>query len=639
MANLPIIYRTTKGSPLTFSEGDNNLRLLYSGSIESITFNTASNQIILDRYDNSLGITSSINLTSASVVTVGTTPQPNPHQGSLWWDTTDGNLYMYYQYVSASIPVAAWVPATSLAIEGGGNGSLTAVSQSSTFPWTMTFYSGSTILTTLNVTGSATSSYSQTASYINPLTQSVDILGNIIVTGSLALTGDIVATNLYISNISSSIIYESGSTKFGDTQDDTHQFTGSVEITSSLYLNNVPLIFKAGPNITISSGSGGIEISGSSGSVGINVFTSSLLVSSSVVNVNFTGSGVQVEQSGSDGVLVTIEGGGTAGNLQDVTSLGNITSESISIYDPSSTNLVANSSLSVGGFNTASGFFSVAFGGANKALLTETFAHGRFNIALGSGAHVEGYQSTANGDFSHAEGRDTIAIGDYSHTEGYFTTAIGFASHAEGEGTTAIEIYSHAEGVRTIASGLYQHVQGRWNIPNSNALWIVGKGENDERSNLIAAYSESFGVLTVTGSIIVNNTASGIGGNNLLHVVPGPGITITSGSTGYIISASATSADNLQDVTTRGNETSQSITISNNLFITGSDNGIRISGPSGHLVLTSSNLILTGSSYLVLQNWEFLEFSSDFNAEQAGVPSGGIYRNGNFLMIRTGSAN
>jgi hypothetical protein len=137
----------------------------------------------------------------------------------------------------------------------------------------------------------------------------------------------------------------------------------------------------------------------------------------------------------------------------------------------------------------------------------------------------------------------------------------------------------------------------------------------------------------------LNGLPSGIGGDNLLHITPGPGVAITSGSTGYIISASATSADDLQDVTTRGNETSQSIIISNDLFITGSDNGIRISGPSGHLVLTSSNLILTGSSYLVLQNWEFLEFGSDFDAEQAGVPSGGIYRNGNFLMIRTGSAN
>jgi hypothetical protein len=34
-------------------------------------------------------------------------------------------------------------------------------------------------------------------------------------------------------------MYTSGSTKFGDTQDDTHEFTGSVNITGSLKLNGV----------------------------------------------------------------------------------------------------------------------------------------------------------------------------------------------------------------------------------------------------------------------------------------------------------------------------------------------------------------------------------------------------------------
>ena len=39
--------------------------------------------------------------------------------------------------------------------------------------------------------------------------------------------------------ISSSITYSSGSTKFGDTLDDLHQFTGSVDITSSLTVHGI----------------------------------------------------------------------------------------------------------------------------------------------------------------------------------------------------------------------------------------------------------------------------------------------------------------------------------------------------------------------------------------------------------------
>jgi hypothetical protein len=67
-----------------------------------------------------------------------------------------------------------------------------------------------------------------TASYLNPLTQSVEILGNITIHGTASV--DILVTNYQ----SSSIIYSSGSTKFGDTLDDTHEFTGSIFTTGSI---------------------------------------------------------------------------------------------------------------------------------------------------------------------------------------------------------------------------------------------------------------------------------------------------------------------------------------------------------------------------------------------------------------------
>lgn len=53
----------------------------------------------------------------------------------------------------------------------------------------------------------------------------------------LHVDGNITAKELFITYVTSSILRESGSTKFGDTQDDVHQFTGSVNITGSLLLN------------------------------------------------------------------------------------------------------------------------------------------------------------------------------------------------------------------------------------------------------------------------------------------------------------------------------------------------------------------------------------------------------------------
>ena len=66
------------------------------------------------------------------------------------------------------------------------------------------------------------------------------------VTGSLIATGDIITQGNIVAQqyiISSSVAYftesfSSGSTRFGNSQDDTHQFTGSVNITGSLNVYN-----------------------------------------------------------------------------------------------------------------------------------------------------------------------------------------------------------------------------------------------------------------------------------------------------------------------------------------------------------------------------------------------------------------
>jgi hypothetical protein len=55
-----------------------------------------------------------------------------------------------------------------------------------------------------------------------------------VITGSLTVTGFIDAQELRTTYISSSILYRSGSTKFGDELSDTHAFTGSMVISGSV---------------------------------------------------------------------------------------------------------------------------------------------------------------------------------------------------------------------------------------------------------------------------------------------------------------------------------------------------------------------------------------------------------------------
>jgi cytoskeletal protein CcmA (bactofilin family) len=70
----------------------------------------------------------------------------------------------------------------------------------------------------------------------------LDIDGNATVDGDLTVAGKITAQEFHTEFVSASIIYESGSTKFGDTLDDIHQFTGSVAITGSLNVDGTATV-------------------------------------------------------------------------------------------------------------------------------------------------------------------------------------------------------------------------------------------------------------------------------------------------------------------------------------------------------------------------------------------------------------
>ena len=119
-----------------------------------------------------------------------------------------------------------------------------------------------TILSSLNSVSSSliskTGSYATTGS--NIFSGSQIITGSVGMTGDLTILGAVNARQFNISVISSSVIYQSGSTKFGDTYDDIMQITGSlqvsgsqtitgsVNITGSIYVNGNAVGIAPGPN-------------------------------------------------------------------------------------------------------------------------------------------------------------------------------------------------------------------------------------------------------------------------------------------------------------------------------------------------------------------------------------------------------
>jgi len=162
--------------------------------------------------------------------------------GELALNTYDGKIFFRR---SGSTDTVQEVITTNTTNTGSVTitGTLTAASFSGSIAATNGVISGSSQLTLLNT---FTSSVNTKFTTLETLTGSLATTGsnsfksNQQITGSLGVSGDITvlgavnARQFNIGIISSSIMYTSGSNKFGDTIDDTHQFTGSVNISGSI---------------------------------------------------------------------------------------------------------------------------------------------------------------------------------------------------------------------------------------------------------------------------------------------------------------------------------------------------------------------------------------------------------------------
>ena len=100
-----------------------------------------------------------------------------------------------------------------------------------------TTYDGSSITGDINITGSVTTT------------------GDFTVTGNATIGGVLTAREYHTEFVSASIIFASGSTRFGDTIDDTHHFTGSMLMTGSLVLNSSAAMIEISNDTSLADGS------------------------------------------------------------------------------------------------------------------------------------------------------------------------------------------------------------------------------------------------------------------------------------------------------------------------------------------------------------------------------------------------
>jgi uncharacterized phage infection (PIP) family protein YhgE len=194
-----------------------------------------------------------------------------------------------------------------------------------------------------------------------------------------------------------------------------------------------------------------------------------------------------------------------------------------------------------------------------------------------TGSLAQGNNVSAS-TFAHAEGFNTIAAFAYSHAEGIGTIANNFNTHAEGQVTVASGLSSHAEGNQTQAIGIASHAEGFGSISSGSYSHAEG----------IYTVAQGYGQSVVGQYNILNNTSS-------LFVI-GNGTT-----------------SSRQDLS-RFDPTEVTFFYNN---------------PTSYAMLVSSSQVI-----VMPRVSASLNFANDTAAAAGGVPRGGLYRSGSFILIR-----
>ncbi len=255
---------------------------------------------------------------------------------------------------------------------------------------------------------------------------STDLIGTSSISGSLKISGtfEVLGTasisHLITTYESSSIIYASGSTKFGDDTSDTHQRTGSMTISGSLFSTNISGTFSgsykgdaSGLTGTISSSfaesasfatSGTYALSASEAATATNVFvipdnsaagTHYLLFSQGVSGSHRAKTDNGLYYTPSTNTLTAtkfigqLEGNATSADTASIV-LGSITSASFAVTASHVLSQSINNIISGSFAASGDGPFTGSFSSSRYSMLSGSFTGSSTGSFTGSGAGLVG---------------------------------------------------------------------------------------------------------------------------------------------------------------------------------------------------------------------------------------------------------
>jgi len=387
----------------------------------------------------------------------------------------------------------------------------------------------------------------------------------------------LTANEYHVTILSSSVLYAGGSSKFGDTFDDKHYFTGSVNITGSTV--------QSGNNTLIGNTqlTGSVNISGSTTIMGTTVFNnSSTTITGSLL---ISGSTTQI---GNNRLLGTTE---LTGSISITGSVKGVSSIDFDVTQPVTTNIEGRLTWS-----DADGTLNLGLKGGNVTLQVGQEEVVRVVNKTGANLLESEYKAVrvrtaAEGG---AQGQRLAVVNALANAEVASSTTLGIVTE---------DIGINQEGFIT-TFGLVR------NVNTTGAL--QGEDWNDGDTLYLSP--------TTAGGLTKFQPTSP------LHLVVMGYVVYSHSSQGKIFVKVINGYEfgELHDVYINTS------TLVGNAKTTGGSTLYR----SGSVYTNNQNVRFTETTAILAQVSASLNYANDTAAAAGGVPLGGIYRNGNVIQIR-----
>jgi hypothetical protein len=286
-----VSFISGSGSNISFSGGTLDLSGMTGLTLGNLTLSGTTQNALSASHAASYLLTSSFNTYSGTTDTVIGTLQTSTSSLNSFTssattrlnsiETSSGSLNSYTSSNNTKLGV---IESTTASLNSYTSSNTTNINAIHTSTGSLnTFTSSAT--TRLNSIEGVSGSYATTGSN--------QFKNDQVITGSLTVTGFIDAQELRTTYISSSILYRSGSTKFGDELSDTHAFTGSLLVSGTISVPGSNLVSGSSQVLNGSgvwSGSAQLPSGTVSGSVQVDVMSTTNIARLATTGSNvFTG--------------------------------------------------------------------------------------------------------------------------------------------------------------------------------------------------------------------------------------------------------------------------------------------------------------------------------------------------------------